>query len=667
MARIPHLEEFLPECARLVRGPLPMARIDSVAGWGFKATSLPARLIADRLGVPYIALEDGFLRSVGLGGAGAPPMSLTVDDLGIHYDASRPSRLENLLASGELDDPALLDRGRNALDAVIAHGLSKTNTGADMEWPARKEGRRRVLVVDQTAGDVSIRGGLADRRSFARLLEAALDEERGAEIFVRRHPARAAGLKRGCLPETLPAGVGLIDGNIRAAAILAGVDKVYTVSSLLGFEALIRGLDVRAFGLPFWAGWGASSDELSSPRRSRRLSALQIFCAACVLYARYVDPLTAEACGLETAIERLALFRHRAMMNAGFTAAVGFAPWKHAPARTLLGSPLGRVRFFRQVEAAVAAAEQEKGRVVFWAGRETDAIAARLARSKAPVVRMEDGFIRSRGLGSDFHPASSAVLDDIGIYYDATAPSRLEGLLEEGGFASELLARARALRERLVAAGLSKYNLDRPAPTVPWPDNRTRLLVVGQVENDKSIQKGCEGVASNLALLEAARRARPEAFILFKPHPDVEAGNRPGAAPRSEVERFADAIAEGADILSCIEECEELATMTSLAGFEALLRGKRVLTFGRPFYAGWGLTVDALDFPRRRRRVALDELVAAVLLLYPIYIDPASGLPCEAERLVESLEGCAGPAGPPRWRHLRAVKESIRRAPGAHY
>jgi capsular polysaccharide export protein len=60
--------------------------------------------------------------------------------------------------------------------------------------------------------------------------------------------------------------------------------------------------------------------------------------------------------------------------------------------------------------------------------------------------------------------------------------------------------------------------------------------------------------------------------------------------------------------------------LTSLAGFEALLRGKAVTCHGQPFYAGWGLTTDRIPHPRRQRTLQLDELVAATLILYPIYL-----------------------------------------------
>ena len=89
--------------------------------------------------------------------------------------------------------------------------------------------------------------------------------------------------------------------------------------------------------------------------------------------------------------------------------------------------------------------------------------------------------------------------------------------------------------------------------------------------------------------------------------------------------QWADHVEAHASVVSCIHACDELHTLTSLSGFDALLRGKPVTTYGLPFYAGWGLTTDMARahpcFARRTRRLSLDELVAGALLRYPLYWD----------------------------------------------
>jgi len=88
------------------------------------------------------------------------------------------------------------------------------------------------------------------------------------------------------------------------------------------------------------------------------------------------------------------------------------------------------------------------------------------------------------------------------------------------------------------------------------------------------------------------------------------------------------------ELLSAVNEVHVL---TSLAGFEALLRGKSVTCYGQPFYAGWGLTEDQSPIARRTRRVTLNELVAGALILYPTYVSRTTGRFTTAERALNEL------------------------------
>ena len=272
------------------------------------------------------------------------------------------------------------------------------------------------------------------------------------------------------------------------------------------------------------------------------------------------------------------------------------------------------------------------------------------APPESPFVRVEDGFLRSRGLGADLVPPLSLVLDDLGIYYDPTRPSRLETLIADAcRLPDAALHRAERLIRALTASGVTKYNLggeDVPA----LPEGR-RILVPGQVADDASIRLGTGDIADNTALLAQVRAEAPDATILWKPHPDVLAGLRDGAVP--DAGRWADAETQ-AGASAALAAVDEVWTMTSGIGFEALLRGKRVVCLGRPFYAGWGLTEDRLEIPRRTARPSLEALVHAVLIDYPRYFDPVSGLPCPVEVVVERLSG--GRLPHPGWRNRALAK-----------
>jgi capsular polysaccharide export protein len=164
------------------------------------------------------------------------------------------------------------------------------------------------------------------------------------------------------------------------------------------------------------------------------------------------------------------------------------------------------------------------------------------------------------------------------------------------------------------------------------------VLVTGQVEDDRSILSGGGAVRSNLDLLKRARMAEADAYIIYKPHPDVEAGHRIGHIAEDQALIYADAIIRDQPIGALLDMVDAVHVITSLAGFEGLLRGKQVTTHGLPFYAGWGLTTDLAEIPHRRgTRRSLLELIAATLILYPRYMDPVTGLPCPPEVLIERM------------------------------
>ncbi len=285
------------------------------------------------------------------------------------------------------------------------------------------------------------------------------------------------------------------------------------------------------------------------------------------------------------------------------------------------------IRFVRNVVAVPPDAD-----LLLWGGAErpTD------LPSGVRVVRLEDGFIRSVGLGADLVRPLSWVVDTQGIYFDSQQPSALETWLQNQAFTSDDIRRAANLRRHLVDQGISKYNLAGPSWQRP-AGTRQVVLVAGQVESDASIRCGTVGVRTNLALLQDVRRLRPDAWVVYKPHPDVVAGLRQAGNAESDVGHWCNEVLVDADMAQLLTLVDEVHVMTSLTGFEALLRGVGVVCHGQPFYAGWGLTTDRHPVSRRTRQLQLDELVAGALLWYPTYLDPVSGKLCSAEEALAAL------------------------------
>ncbi|AXK64593.1 capsular polysaccharide biosynthesis protein [Burkholderia sp. IDO3] len=640
--RIPTLAALLDDFQlhyRSVGQPVAGA---GVLAWGRRPSALAAQRYAQKHGLAVYHVEDGFLRSVGLG-KDDPPLAIVFDDVGLYLDASQPSRLESLIAQPLRDDQIVRAR---ALAAAWRDGrVSKYNHSRDL-GRALPDGC--VLVVDQTRGDASISCGLADAASFHRMLEAALHEHPDRTILLKVHPDVVSGRKHGHFDldavRAMPR-VQVLDDNVHPASLLPLVREVYTVTSQLGFEALMWGLPVRVFGMPFYAGWGLTRDALPAPARRGAATLEQLVHAALIDYCRYVDPETGKRCEVETVLAWLALQRRMRQRFPVDIDALGFSGWKKDYVRQFFDG--SAVRFRWRVPRAIDRA------VATWGRKLDDRLAPALPATQK-VIRVEDGFVRSVGLGADLTRPLSWVQDDVGIYYDATRPSQLETLLAQTAFTPDLLARAAALRQAICDAGITKYNLGGHANWVR-PEGRRVILVPGQVETDASIRFGASGIRGNMDLLQAVRAANPDAYLLYKPHPDVMAGLRKVGRGEDDAARWCDETIGSVSFHQLLGSVDEVHVLTSLAGFEALLRGVKVVTYGQPFYAGWGVSHDAgLTEPVRQRRnrvLTLDELVAAALILYPTYVSRTTKRFTTPERALQELVEWRAMPRVPRWRH----------------
>ena len=613
--------------------------VDVLLAWGRRPSALWVERLARKWDLPVWHLEDGLLRSVAKGKA-HPPLGLMVDELGVHFDATAPSRMEQLIAGPITSAEA--DRARALQSLWREQRLSKVNPPVEAEAPQEPY----VLVVDQSAGDRSIALGLADASCFQRMLQAALVEHPDCTVVLKVHPDVISGRARGhfSAKDLAESRVRLSADGGHPARLLERARAVYVVTSQMGFEALLWGRPVHCFGMPFYAGWGLTHDRCEAPTRRRQGASLEAMVHAVLVGAcRCIDPHRHQHCRIETLMAAIGLQRRLQAQQPRRCVAFGFTPWKQRNLRRFLGGSQLRFRApWRRIPHGVDA-------VVIWGRRARPRLLEAAARRQLPVLHVEDGFLRSVGLGADLVDPVSWVVDHQGVYYDATRPSDLETRLATGQWTSVQCQRAAALRQRLVKEAITKYNLQAEAWRRP-PGNRRVVLVIGQVESDASIQYGAPGIRSNRALLAAVREAEPEAYLVYKPHPDVVAGLCRAGVGEDDAFELCDQVLPQGSIQQLFTQIDALHVLTSLAGFEALLRGVEVHCWGMPFYAGWGLTHDRECCSRRQRKLSLDELVHAALIDYPRYVSRDSGWFITPEQAIDDL--VAWRAAPPQRRTL---------------
>lgn len=647
LARKNNIEPMLGYPLHHMKGVISFSKNDVLVGWGQKANTRQIKQKAQELGLPYWQLEDGFIGYIGHPAKGGKAVSLIADPVGIYYDARQPSQLEQLIATP--CEPQMLARAERLISELVRLGITKyncyatvpthsANHGSVSRFAAQgalgglpsalaarlqQSGKPRILLVDQVAGDLSIPGALASEADFVAMVEAARRNHPYARLLLRTHPDTRFGKKSGVLARLQLDDVEVVADHCHPHALLNVVDAVYTVSSQLGFEALLLGKPVYCFGMPFYAGWGLTHDSKQCDRRNVKVSLAQLVAAAMICYPRYLDPVLGQRCEVEEVIAIIANQRRTAPRWRRLYL-VGFSLWKRAFMQAFCQHLADELRFVRKPPKRLTGDEQ----IVVWGSRHPDLTSA---------IRVEDGFIRSRGLGSNLCRPSSLSLDPVGIYFDSRTPSGLEQLLNYQELTEAEVKRGDALIALLREHRVSKYNVGEPQHYSKPDDGRELVLVVGQVDGDASILTGSPHIRSNEQLLWAVRAAKPEAHILYKPHPDVVAGNRAGAISAACLAECVDSQVLDIGLTSLYPHVHELHTMTSLSGFEALVQGVKVTTWGQPFYSGWGLTMDANPPARRQRSLPLAALVYLTLVAYPLYIDWQTGLWISPEQLIRQL------------------------------
>jgi len=412
---------------------------DVVLAWGRKETAAAAVEYAAHRAIPVWYLEDGWIRTSSADAHSRRCYSILVDQEGVYYDSTKPSSIESYLNLHDDDfdldcNAVALEYAVKARRALVEHDICKYNYCATREpaLPSDEPGdtadrilnfEEYVLVVDQTREDSSVIFGAMNESTFKRMLDSAIEENPDKKIIVRTHPDVVAGRKRGYLSAYASSlGISLVSGNDNPMPWVKNAARVYAGTSQLGYEALLCERPVTVFGLPFYAGWGLADERQSLPRRKRTRTIDQLFHASHVRLARYCSPMSGAQWQLHQTIEHVCLQKEIFSRNANKFHCVGITPWKKRYVQQFLRSPEGSVTFGDENNIGDATT------LVTWGFRR---YADKDSKPELPVWRLEDGFLRSAGLGSNFTAPGSLVVDGKGLYFDPNAISDLELLLSK--------------------------------------------------------------------------------------------------------------------------------------------------------------------------------------------------------------------------------------------
>jgi len=374
---------------------------DAVAVWGISPTAHRGISMAQRYDAPVLRIEDAFLRSLHPARVhGEASIGLILDHSGNHFDPTHPSDLENILLNDPLDHSSDLRRAKNIMARIRAAKLSKYSA-YDPNAPLPAGGY--VLVVDQTRGDASVLASQGCDTLFSEMLYYAQENHPGQRIVIKTHPETTAGRRQGYFghENVTRSNISLYSGAASIWDLLENAIAVYTVSSTVGFEAIMAGHKPHVFGQPFYAGWGLSHDAFPVSRRQRKLTKAQLVAAALIKYPIWYDPFRDQLCDVETVLDIQHARQCAYIGDQRGWYAHGMRLWKRKPIKQFFGQ-YGPVRFTQSKTTKA----QNRPHMV-WANK----------RDTAPpsAIKIEDGFIRSRGLGAELISPLSLVCDKTGI------------------------------------------------------------------------------------------------------------------------------------------------------------------------------------------------------------------------------------------------------------
>lgn len=244
-------------------------------------------------------------------------ISFGIDDLGYYYDATRTNRMEQMLNDKNLViTENQKQRARICIKKIVDNYLTKYNYQPIYEPKIGRNAVEKVLVIDQTYGDMSIVKGLADENTFKTMLDSAIKENPNADIIVKTHPDTISGTGGGYF-KGLKAHDNIYTQTdlINPISLIKYVDKIYVCTTQFGFEALMCGKEVHVFGMPFYAGWGLTIDRQKCDRRTNKRSLEEIFYIAYIMYSYYVNPEKQCRCEIEEAMDYLLKLREEYFKN----------------------------------------------------------------------------------------------------------------------------------------------------------------------------------------------------------------------------------------------------------------------------------------------------------------------------------------------------------------
>lgn len=198
----------------------------------------------------------------------------------VYYNFEKESNIETILRSNWMPTEEQWRIANLAIEMINKYGITKYSEHPPVSQSMIGGSYKNILLVDQPIDDESVLLGSANEQTFDDMLLYAFDTYMYANIYVKLHPDTIDGKKEGYLQKLLKKhglddhpSIKVIDTHCNITSFFHFVQEVLVVTSQVGFEALLRDKSVRCFGMPFYSGWGLTTDMqvLTNQKSSRSI------------------------------------------------------------------------------------------------------------------------------------------------------------------------------------------------------------------------------------------------------------------------------------------------------------------------------------------------------------------------------------------------------------
>ena len=448
-------------------------------------------------------------------------------------DGNLTAYAKNFLSILPIAFPAVspydFDEVADLIAATLNHKVSTDHYAPDaspykLHTPG---GRKRIVIIDQVkTNKLELKKVFATEESFKKMILDAKMQHPGAAFFLFEPPLVRKNKKTGYLRKfATENGVHVITEQVSSFSILAQADEVYTVSSKIGLDAILLGKNVHCYGLPYYAGWGLTKDEISCERRNITLKKEELFAALCLFFTRYLHPITGNPSHFQAILHFILLQRPQLFENKRYIACINFNEKQKVFFSKMY--KYADIHFFKE-QAGIEAAYHNKG-MVYTAEEPTEQLKKECGNIPLVYVRpgMFDRLYNNEKL--------------VSLSLEGGPYPPLEKILLTKEFGERDFLRARLFRQFFLELSAFRehydYSLVEPGQDV--------LVIIGNADLAPKVkpisEETQEGILGNLdkkgrplhsfslplsddgKLIEYIRKQRPDAYIIYCPqHSDTK-------------------------------------------------------------------------------------------------------------------------------------------------